>query len=233
MKSLEGKRLRSDKIIHQPKPVHRIPKQTLIRAGENNPNIYGMRDNSARDELFLADNGNKVVRAIRVSDNAGDVRDVYRAPLDKSSLISVSHMSDSDTLLVCSGEYGPDQKLAYWLVALIRNGSEWREAQRVQTDGMGTMCCALSDSRVLIGERSSTNMELFRVERRPVHCARPPHPRARRVLLVLRDARQRHARGDVLPVYGPVGARASTARRPVGGTRVHSVEVAQSSPVAR
>ena len=104
---------------------------------------------------------------MRVRDNAGDLRDVYRAPLDKPSLMSVSHMSDSDTLLLCSGELGPDRKLAYWLVALVRNDSEWREAQRVQTDGMGTMCCALSDSRVLIGDWSSTNMELFRVESGP------------------------------------------------------------------
>ena len=76
-------------------------------------------------------------------------------------------MSDSDTLLVCSGEKGPDQKYAKWLVALSRNGSEWRETQRVQTDGNGWISCALSDSRVLIGEWGSTYMELFRVESGP------------------------------------------------------------------
>ena len=77
-------------------------------------------------------------------------------------------MSDSDTLLVCSGELmPPDMKLAYWLVALSRNGSEWREAQRVQTDGIGQISCALSDSRVLIGDFKSTYMELFRVESGP------------------------------------------------------------------
>ena len=54
-------------------------------------------------------------------------------------------MSDSDTLLVCSSKEVPDWKYANRLVALSRNGSEWREAQRVQTDG-GEMCCALSDS---------------------------------------------------------------------------------------
>ena len=32
-----------------------------------------------------------------------------------------------------------------WLVALSRNGSEWREAQRVLTDGRGHNNCALSD----------------------------------------------------------------------------------------
>ena len=73
-------------------------------------------------------------------------------------------MSDLDTLLVCSGEKGPDENIANWLVALSRNSSEWREAQRVQTDGMGRICCALSDSRVLIGQLRFTYMELFRVE---------------------------------------------------------------------
>ena len=124
-----------------------------------------MSYNSACDELFLADYANGVVRAMRVRNNAGDLRDVYRAPHDKSSSISsVCHMSDSDTLLVCSGEDGPDRKYAHWLVALSRNGSEWREAHRVQINRTGWICCALSDSRVLIGENDSTNMELFRVE---------------------------------------------------------------------
>ena len=147
--------------------VRRLPKQTLIRAGEKNPDIEGMSYNSARAELFLADNENRVVRAMRVCDNTGDLRDVYRAPHDTyPSIYSVCHMSDSDTLLVCSAEKGPD-KYAKWLVALSRNGSEWREAQRVQTDGEGQISCALSDSRVLIGENNSRYMELFRVESGP------------------------------------------------------------------
>ena len=49
-------------------------------------------------------------------------------------------------------------------MALNRNGSEWREAQRVQTDGIGHISCELSDSRVLVGQYISTYMELFRVE---------------------------------------------------------------------
>ena len=153
--------------------VRRLPKQTLIRAGEKDPKIFGMSYNSVRDELFLADLSNKVVRAMRVRDNAGDLRDVYRAPHDTSPHVwSVCHMSDSDTLLVFSGEKGPDRKYAHWLVALSRNGSEWREAQRVQTDRIGRISCALSDSRVLIG--NSTYMELFRVESGP-HIARVHH----------------------------------------------------------
>ena len=76
-------------------------------------------------------------------------------------------MSDSDTLLVCLFERGPDGERANWLVALSRNCSEWREAQRVQTDGRGYIICALSESRVLIGDYNSKYMELFRVESGP------------------------------------------------------------------
>ena len=102
-----------------------------------------MSYNSASDELFLADYDNKVVRAIRVRDNVGDMCDVYRA----SEIWSVCHMSDSDTLLVCLSEHTnePDKNYATWLVALnrisrapratSRNCSEWREAHRLQTDG--------------------------------------------------------------------------------------------------
>ena len=46
-----------------------------------------MSYNSARDELFLADFDNGVVRAMRVRDNAGDLRDVYRASHDTEPLI--------------------------------------------------------------------------------------------------------------------------------------------------
>ena len=79
-------------------------------------------------------------------------------------------MSDSDTLLVCSAEKTPE-KYADWLVALSRNGSEWRETHRVQTAGIGAISCALSDSRALIGYGgdvdNSPYMELFRVESGP------------------------------------------------------------------
>ena len=140
----------------------------MAAGDKNNPYIYGMSYNSARDELFLADDINKVVHAMRVRDTAGDLRDVYRAPHDTDPrVLSVCHISDSDTLLVCSSEGGPDGKYASWLVALSRNGSEWREAQRVQTDGMGNISCALSGSRVLIGSGYDKYMELFRVESGP------------------------------------------------------------------
>ena len=61
----------------------RLPAEALMAAGDKkDPYIVGMSYNSARDELFLADQDNKVVRAMRVRDNAGDLRDAYRAPHD-------------------------------------------------------------------------------------------------------------------------------------------------------
>ena len=126
-----------------------------------------MSYNSAHDGFFLADYANKVVRAMRVRDNAGDLCDVYKGTShDTSPLIkSVCHMNFSDTLLVCSSELKPDKKYANWLVALSRNGSEWSDVQRVQTEGIGHTICVLSDSRVFIGKWSSTYLELFRVVR--------------------------------------------------------------------
>ena len=143
------------------KLVCRIPKEKLIGEGEKNICIKGMSYNSARDELFLADDRNGVVRAIRVRDYDGNLREVCRVM--PKNVWSVCQMSDSDTLLVCTGEPRGNK----WLVALSRNGRGWREAHRVQTDERGESSCALSDSRVLIGERRSTYMELFSVESGP------------------------------------------------------------------
>ena len=90
----------------------------MATGDKKDPYIVGMSYNSARDELFLADDSNKVVRAIRLRD-AGDLRDVYRAQYDMSPL-SVYHMSHSDTLLVCLGKQGPDRNWVNWLVAFSR-----------------------------------------------------------------------------------------------------------------
>ena len=196
------------------------------------PPYMGMSYNSARDELFLADYDNKVVRAIRVRDNAGDLRDVYRAPHDTNpSIWSVCHMSDSDTLLVCSSETGRTgrRRLAGGTES---RGSEWREAQRVQTRRKRRHVLRaewLASARRRV---DSTSMELFRVESGPIRIARLHRIHVPEVQVLPRDERQRHARGDVLRDW-PVGARVSTARRPARGTRAHPVEEATSTPVAR
>ena len=43
----------------------------------------------------------------------------------------------------------------------------WNEAHRVQLDAEQSECCALSDSRALVGGRNSDYLELFRVESGP------------------------------------------------------------------
>ena len=133
-----------------------------------NPDILGMSYNSARDELFLADKYNRVVRTTHLRENSGPLLDVYLgSPHDTSpNVYSVCYMKGPDMLLVCSGEKGPNNKLADWLVGLCRNGDKWREEQRVQTAGKGLLCCVLSDLRVLVGNadyNSSKYMELFQV----------------------------------------------------------------------
>lgn len=143
-----------------------IPKQNLMESSDSDPSIWGMIYNSAFDELFFADCQNGVVRALLLYQNASGLRDVYK--VKGGNLNSVCHMCDSDTLLVCLHEQN-----SHWLVALKRNGILfrlltnppliWSDTDRVQTGGEGGICCALSESRVLIGAFDSMYMELFRV----------------------------------------------------------------------
>lgn len=137
--------------------MRRIRKQKLFERDDDDPLIRVMHYNSARDDLFLADYRNDVLRKMRLRDNSDDLRDVYRA--SDGGVYSVCQMSDSDALFVCLEELN-----IYWLVALRRSENVWREAQRVQTERMGWISCALSDSRVLIGQCKSTSLELFLVK---------------------------------------------------------------------
>ena len=80
----------------------RLPPDALrTESDSRDPYILGMSYNSARDELFLADYWNRVVRVIRVRHSAGDLRDVYTNTTGDYYPQSVCHMKDSDTLLVC------------------------------------------------------------------------------------------------------------------------------------
>ena len=128
----------------------------------------GLSYNSEHDELYIADRKNHVVRSMRLGDNSLDLRDVYRGTAhDRTPFVySVCYMGDSGTLLVCSGEVW-ELRSDQWLVAFSRVENEWRETHRVLTDGMGWICCPLSDSRVLVGECDSMYMELFRVQSGP------------------------------------------------------------------
>lgn len=157
-----------------PELHQRILKQSLIKPGERDPYISGMSYNSAGDELFFADYNNKVVRMIRLRDNSFDLCDVYKVE-GFSEVWSVCHMSDSDTLLVCSQTNTDQSQYQNWLVALSRSGNIWLEKHPMQIETQDNrfspiILCALLDSRhsrVLIGHYRSKYMELFQVERGP------------------------------------------------------------------
>ena len=105
------------------------------------------------------------MRLISVRDNVSDFRDVYQS--SPSYPLSVCHLKDSDTLLVCERLFSSERNTD-WLVAVRRSGSEWRETHRLrlQTDFSNELMiiCALSGSRVLVGQWHSEYLELLRVE---------------------------------------------------------------------
>ena len=122
-----------------------------------------MSYSSASDELFLADNRNRVLSSMHLRVSTNDVSVVVRG---SSHVYDVCHMYDWDTLLLCSSELWHGT-LGFWLVALIRNtaGNGWREANRVQCK-MSRHMCALSKSRVLLGCcLECQEMEQFGVQR--------------------------------------------------------------------
>ena len=159
-------RAREPTAAHEPRlqRVRTIAMGSLVRTGEKVPRIDGMCYNSASDELFFADQNNRVVRVISLKDSNGHLRDVYKVGKhDKSPLVyNVCYLSDSDTLLVCSNEKGANNYAGYWLVALRRSGNEWHETERLQTEVQGLQCCAMSDSRVIIG--ADGKLELYCVQ---------------------------------------------------------------------
>ena len=157
--------------------VKRISEQTLSRTSSIR-SIWCMSHNSHRDELFLVEcmeDYSILLRTISLHSNSGDLQDVFTITErgTKPDVRSVCHMSDSVSLLVCYTEYPRNvetvivDRAQHWLVALSRRGNEWRETPCVQTERVGLMCCALADSRVLVGEWRSKYLEMFRVENGP------------------------------------------------------------------
>ena len=59
----------------------------MAAGDKKDPDIWGMCYNMGSDELFLVNRSDRVVRAMRVRDNAGDLRDVYRASQHTSPII--------------------------------------------------------------------------------------------------------------------------------------------------
>ena len=106
----------------------RLPPDALrTESDSRDPDISGMSYNSARDELFLADSENRVVRVIRVRHSAGDLRDVYTNTTgDYSPAECVSHerLGHSSRLRVAMHE---------WREFLLAGGTE-TQRQRVARD---------------------------------------------------------------------------------------------------
>lgn len=130
-----------------------------------------MSFNSMRDELFLADKNANAVHSLRlpVKESIPDLQKITRSPTQRKShswneeVWSACHIADTDTLLVCVGKWAP--QFGKWLLAMRRKDSEWVKTEfRVETKGLGNIICPLNDAQVLIGQRDSTYMELFRVD---------------------------------------------------------------------
>ena len=74
---------------------------------------------------------------MHLREGLNDMRDVYSGYQQVSSpanIYGLCHKSESDRLLLCTFEKGPNNTYAAWLVALSRLGSEWREATRMKID---------------------------------------------------------------------------------------------------
>ena len=144
--------------------VRRIPKHLLCIDGENKAYVNSIAYNSAGDELLLVANSKRVC-AMCLHKNTDILRDVYRSGDTEESILSMCLMSELDTLIISSvNQRKSGSSFTYWLVALSRSGSEWREAHRVQTEHLAGICCALNESRVLIGNGLEQYLELFSVE---------------------------------------------------------------------
>lgn len=132
--------------------------------------IWGMCYNTVYDELFFADFKNQVVRAVSLRDEVVCLHEVYKDTAHRiprsSSLYSVCHLRESDTLIVCSWGWCQTE-FNNCLVALCRSRNGWREADRKITTRPVHICCALNDSRVFVGEFDSTYLELFQVTTGP------------------------------------------------------------------
>ena len=119
--------------------------------------------NSLRDELFFVDYEDYYkVRSTRLRDDGRETVNVFK---NRNRVSRVCYINDSDTLVLVSKPLdGSKHLVVLTRIGEGRSSNEWRKA-----DGqiIGSMCCAVSDSRLLIGTMNVTYMELFRVESGP------------------------------------------------------------------
>ena len=76
--------------------------------------IVGMSYSATHDELFIANFHNKHVWKLKLHDTRDTLRLVYGGSQHDNSpqVYSVCHLRESDTLVVCSRECGPDRSSA-------------------------------------------------------------------------------------------------------------------------
>ena len=142
-----------------------------------------------------------------MSDEASDLRDVYKG---------TSYDSKPIVFCVCCID------------------SEWREAQRVQTDKCGSISYLLIDSRLLFGKWSFSYIGMCRVDSGPRIAPFQRiymHDKFNRLSATWRS--DTHVpTADGIPEYRQLSASAFIVRRPAGGTRAHSIEVSRIFPAA-
>lgn len=157
------------------KLTQRITRDKFLREHEiddyNEFTVSEMAYNARHDELFFVDDLDEARPLVVMHlqpDSSSTYRQIRHQRLHRAfdrSVFSVCHLRDSDTLLVCTGDKGGPA-----LVALARTEDKqshsWREAHRYWNNKTD-MIRALSDSRVLIGERNSRSLDLFRIESGP------------------------------------------------------------------
>ena len=117
--------------------------------------IVGMSYSATHDELFIADLHNEQVWKLKLHYTRDTLRLAYDGSQHDNSpqVYSVCHLRESDTLVVCSREYGSDKSLANRLVALHRVNGEYCETERIKIEVRALQCSAMSDSRVLVGSK--------------------------------------------------------------------------------
>ena len=157
----------------RPKIVLSISKDDLIHDKDRYSNFNKNYDryyismmcyNSLRDELFFVDYADSsMVRSTRLRDDQRETVNVFDFE-DGDSYGEVSgfcYISDSDTLVLILES---NHLVVLTRIEKGRSSDEWQEAD---DELIGSICCAVSDSRMLVGTSNDSYMELFRVESGP------------------------------------------------------------------
>lgn len=112
--------------------VRRISNATLRRPGEDDLNLVGMASRTRAHELFLADAGNKVVRAFNVSNERLETNDMYRPEVGEF-VGDVAYSVELDTLFVATWKLNPP---SIFVRSFTHTNGEWRAQDTRQLPGL-------------------------------------------------------------------------------------------------